>query len=169
MGEAFSALQSTTGLNCLPGCGRCCMNPDIEASVMEMLPFALKMYDDGRLDEWLLKTESPGRNFCLLLEPHGDEGKGACLSYEERPSICRMFGVAGYFDKNHSPTLSVCKYIKENHLDLPKAQASTPMLTHWSSKMASLHPELTKTKLPMNQAIREALNRVAFMAQYKQV
>jgi hypothetical protein len=33
-------------------CGKCCNNPEVEASVIEMLPLALRMYDEGKLEFW---------------------------------------------------------------------------------------------------------------------
>lgn len=115
MSETFSIYQASTGLHCLSNCGRCCQNPDVEASVLEMLPFALKIYDEGKLDEWLTKLETTDQKHCLLFVPTGGEGEGRCGSYNERPSVCRMFGVAGTFNKHHQVTLSICKYIKENN------------------------------------------------------
>ena len=58
MGKHFSEYQKSTGLHCLEGCGKCCTNPEVEASVLEMIPFALRMYDENRLDEWLEKLET---------------------------------------------------------------------------------------------------------------
>jgi Fe-S-cluster containining protein len=167
MSETFGQYQSSTGLNCLSGCGRCCMNPDIEASPLEMIPLALKIYDEGKLDEWLQKLESPGRDFCLLLKESENEGQGQCISYNERPSICRMFGVGGVFDKHHKTTLSICKYIKEASKNFPETTDGAPLIPLWSSKLASLDPELTQKKYPINKAIKLALEKVAFYAQYQ--
>jgi len=58
MGEEFSQFQKSSGLKCLEGCGRCCANPDIEASVLEMIPLALKIHDDGKTQEWLSIIEN---------------------------------------------------------------------------------------------------------------
>jgi Fe-S-cluster containining protein len=172
LSETFSTYQSSTGLACLSGCGRCCLNPDIEASILEMIPFALAIYDQGKMDEWLLKSESPAQNFCLIYE--GDTlGSGKCGSYEHRPSICRMFGVSGYFNKDHQATLSVCKYIKEKYPTLTQEKKgdatleNTPMLSFWTSKLSDLDPLLIQERMPINQAIRGALEKVSLYAQYQ--
>lgn len=172
MGETFSSYQSSTGLACLSGCGRCCTNPDVEASTLEMIPFALHIFDSGKMDEWLIKTESKAHVACLIYEGNS-EGQGQCTSYQHRPSICRMFGVAGYYGKDHQATLSVCKFIKEKYptetqkvKDLANLD-NTPMLSYWNSKMSDLDPQLTQERMPINQAIHSALEKVSLYAQYQ--
>ena len=172
MAETFSSYQSSTGLACLSGCGKCCTNPDVEASVMEMIPFALHIYDIGKMDEWLSKTEAKSHVSCLIF--NGDsQGQGSCSSYQHRPSICRMFGVAGYFDKEHQATLSVCKFIKEKYPAETKAMIkqvtleNTPMLSYWNSKMSDLDPQLVQERMPINEAIHRALEKVSLYAQYQ--
>jgi Fe-S-cluster containining protein len=161
MSDTFSSYQSGTGLVCPPGCGKCCLNPEIEASVLEMIPFALKVYDEGKLEEWLEKLESRTDPVCILLE------LSKCSSYEERPSLCRMFGVAGVLNKRQEVTLSICKYLKELNKNLPAPTEQTPLLPHWSSKLSALDPELISKKLPINLAIKGALEKIAFYTQYQ--
>lgn len=175
MAEEFSTYQRSTGLNCLEGCGRCCLNPEIEASVLEMLPFALKIHDENKLEFWLSKLENADLSTCILYESHSpDKSLGRCSSYHERPSVCRMFGVSGYFNKHHELNLSVCKYIKNEQPELfeeIKNQANeknTPMIIHWSYKMTQLHPETIMEKMPVSQAIKKALEKVSLYAQYQE-
>lgn len=167
MSATFSAYQSGTGLNCLSGCGRCCMNPEIEASVLEMIPFALKVYDQGQLDDWLLKIESNPRPYCILFQDGEIPGKGACQSYNERPSVCRMFGVAGTLNKHREITHSICKYIKEAYPEGAIPSEKTPLIPVWSARLASLDPELVTKKFPINVAIKKALEKIALYAQYQ--
>lgn len=174
MGQTFSSFQASTGLQCLKDCGRCCQNPDIEASMLEMLPFALKIYDEGKVDEWLEKIENTDRNYCLLLIPTNQQGNGYCSSYNERPSICRMFGVGGTLDKYRNITLSICKHIKESQPDLSKTRndeknPATPLFPMWTSQLATLDPELIQKKLPINLAIKAALEKISFYAQYQNI
>ena len=168
MSSTFSAYQSGTGLHCLSGCGRCCMNPEIEASVLEMILFALKVYDLGELDEWLSKLESP-RPYCILYAEGETPGKGSCSSYQERPSVCRMFGVAGTFNKHREITHSICKYIKEAYPEGATPTHETPLIPVWAAKLAALDPELVTKKLPINQAIKKALEKIALYAQYQPI
>lgn len=174
MGKEFSTYQRESGLLCLEGCGKCCKNPDIEASVLEMIPLALRMFDENRTDEWLEKLENPSQEHCLLYELSSPDGSnGSCKAYKERPSLCRMFGVAGFFNKRGEVTLSVCKYIREARPELAKTRESetdpenTPMLSNWSYRMAELDPALIQNKLPINQAFKKALEKVALYALYQ--
>lgn len=175
MGSSFSLYQNSSGLNCLEGCGKCCHNPDVAASVLEMVPLALKIFDDGKLDEWLDKLEAPESEHCLMYQMHSPDGtKGMCGVYQQRPSVCRMFGVAGYFNKHHEIGLSVCRLIREKYPEETKifeSQATpenTPMIVNWSYRMSQIDPALIQDKLPINQAIKLALEKVAFYAMYQQ-
>jgi hypothetical protein len=37
--KEIAAFQSWSGLHCKFGCGKCCTKPDIEATILEFLPF----------------------------------------------------------------------------------------------------------------------------------
>ena len=174
MWQSFSQYQKASGLFCLEGCGKCCNNPEVEASVLEMFPLALRILDDNKLEEWLDKLENPTQDHCMMYEPHSPDGsKGQCGVYKERPSLCRMFGVAGFYNKHREVTLSVCKLIREKYPDLTKTRESevteqTPMLAHWSYSLMQLDPALIQDRLPINEALKKALERVALYALYQE-
>lgn len=167
MSSTFSDYQKSTGLMCPPGCGRCCTNPEIEASVLEMIPFALKIYDEGQLEVWLDKIDKREDPRCILLETNETTGKTQCISYSERPSLCRMFGVAGTFNKRQEITFAICKHLKELNDSLPEVTPSTPLIPQWSGKLSALDPKLVSEKLPINLAIKGALEKIAFYTQYQ--
>jgi Fe-S-cluster containining protein len=165
MAQTFSDFQSSSGLPCLEGCGKCCLNPEIEASPLEMIPLALKIYDEGKLEEWMDKLEGREEDSCLVYT------EGKCGSYHERPAVCRMFGVAGYFDKHHKATLSICKYIRESNPE--QAQRSlagqalvAPMMAEWFAKLNSVDPNLTQDQKPLNEALKIALIKIALHENY---
>jgi Fe-S-cluster containining protein len=174
MWKTFSQYQSASGLYCLEGCGKCCNNPEVEASVLEMFPLALRILDENKLEEWLDKLENSNQAHCLMYEPHSPDGsKGQCGVYKERPSLCRMFGVAGFYNKHREVTLSVCKLIREKYPDLTKLRESevsseTPMLVTGSYLLANLDPALIQDRMPINLALKKALERVALYAQYQE-
>ncbi len=174
MASTFSDYQASTGLACLSGCGRCCVNPDVEASVLEMLPFALKIYDQGLLNEWLIKLENPATDYCVLFQGESS-GKGKCGHYLERPSVCRMFGVAGYADKNNQAVLSICKYIRENEPEKASEKQknldrkSVPMMSEWVSQICHLGEPAIQRRVPINNAIKQALEKIALFAQYQEL
>lgn len=169
MAIVFRAFQAKTELSCLAGCGKCCTNPDIEASPLEMLPMALDIFDRDMAQEILAQIESS--ESCIFYYPTSEDGaKGFCRSYSQRPSICRMFGVAGYSAKDGQATLSVCKLIKESaseHYDRAKSMAvDAPKISQWSARVRSLHPTLGEQRLPLNQALKLMLLRILLVAGY---
>lgn len=167
MSATFSGLQSQTDLPCLSDCGLCCHNPEVEATPLEMVPMALKILDEGTLEEWYERLQASEGKPCLIFN-----GKN-CGSYNERPSLCRMFGVAGYYNKQHEVTLSICKLIKEERPEatakaLKEAGPHTPVMTQWTSQMQALNPILTESRRPINQALKIALEKVALWSQYQE-
>lgn len=168
MSETFSDYQNKSGLNCVISCGgKCCQNPEVEASIFEMLPMAQKILEEGKLDEWVQKLETAEQDFCLIY----DQQSGKCTRYEERPSLCRMFGVAGYKNKRNEVTLSICKFIKESY-GVSEVQITpnepVPMLKDWSFKLGSVDHRLIQDKMPINQALYQALMKVALYAQLQE-
>ncbi len=172
MSQAFSSYQTRTGWNCITGCGRCCLNPEVEASPLEMLPMAFKLQAEGTLEEWIHRLEDTSQSHCLAYLPGEGPGQGKCGQYETRPSLCRMFGVAGYYDKSHSLTLSICRDIKEEYAirQIPTnlKREDVPMMADWSLRLNSLHPDLLRHKMPINQALHEALLKVSLYSQYQE-
>lgn len=173
MGQTFSAYQHTSGLSCMAGCGRCCLNPDVEASILEMIPLALRIYDEKKVDEWIKRLETSEQDHCLLYQSVG-ENKGQCVFYQERPSICRMFGVGGSLDKRKEVTLSICKFLKEEYPDKvlqlkAEKKEDAPIIMHWASRLTALHPELIKERYLINDALRRALEKIEFYAQYQEI
>jgi hypothetical protein len=133
---------------------------------------ALRILREGTLDEWITKLESAD-HVCVMWEGDRETGAGRCTSYETRPSICRLFGASGYFDKNHNVSMSVCKLIKETHsetlkkISVGRNPENTPMISQWYTKIQSLGSTELLERRPMNKAILGALQLVGFYAQYQ--
>ena len=148
------------------------MNPDIESTPLEMIPMALAIYDEGKLDEWIEKIKSARSSHCLAFVHDLDEGKGKCGRYQERPSLCRMFGVAGYLNKNEEVVLSICRVIKDHFGEeaIPRnlQEDSTPVMAKWTMLLASLDPRLIQERLPINEALLRALEKVALYMSFEE-
>jgi hypothetical protein len=86
-----------------------------------------------------------------------------------------MFGVAGYATKAGQPTLSICKYIRENDPALTKNveqnidPKTIPMMATWSSHIAHLGDPAIQRKIPINHAIQQALEKIALFAQFQEL
>ena len=114
LSQEFSAFQSSQSLNCVEKSGACCNKPDIEVSPLEMLPYALHLFDTGQAEQVFDELENYSGFACKQYQRLSLDGsEGYCGIYEYRPGICRMFGAAGYKTKSGEATLSVCKTIKQ--------------------------------------------------------
>src|ERR1044072_2248444 len=109
--EDIAAFQSWSGLHCQWGCGKCCFKPDIEASVLEFLPFAYHLYQQEKAFEWLEKLKTTDSPLCLILNPT-QNGAGLCSEYKHRGLICRLFGYTARTNKYGTKELVTCQIIK---------------------------------------------------------
>src|SRR5258708_26024057 len=96
---------------CECGCGKCCFKPDIEATMLECLPFALHLFKSNQAEEWLAKLNETDSDVCLILHPH-QSGAGLCSEYPHRGLICRLFGYSARTNKYGKRELVTCQIIK---------------------------------------------------------
>jgi Fe-S-cluster containining protein len=171
--QSFGAYQLRSGLNCIPGCGACCNNPNIEATVLEMLPLALRLYDLGQAETVLEELQGYSGFACYHYKRSSLDGlMGSCSVYKQRPVICRVFGAAGDRDKYGNARLSVCRQIK---LYKPEAYQvavhnlsldTPPRMATGKQRLRQLDFTLGKEDLPINQALEAALRRVLFQSSF---
>ncbi|MEN3159241.1 YkgJ family cysteine cluster protein [Alkalimonas sp. NCh-2] len=177
MADIYAGYQQVRGLHCRSGCGACCLHPEIEASVLDMLPLAMHLFDQGTAESTLAQLEAaPAGNSCPMYQPLSFDGKqGQCRIYQWRPTLCRTFGAAGYRDKHGKTALSTCKTIKQER---SSAYAETliameldppPMLSHARQQVDQLDYELSRSSLPIAEAMQLALYKVLFQACYSEV
>lgn len=172
----ISVFQSETSLHCLSGCGKCCTKPDIDASPLEFLPWAFHLFLNGQAEIMLdiLKTKTSSN--CQLYQPLTiiDRINGSCSNYKYRGLICRLFGYAASRDKLGELRLATCKIIKENQQE---AFADTeeaiknglyiPIFTDYYMNLAQIDYRLGNTILPINQAIKIAIEEVLHYYAYR--
>lgn len=163
--------QKATGLRCLPSCGHCCENPAVETTVFEILPLAVDLWRRNLAETYLarlagLKTMTS----CLFYQSDiSAQAVGHCREYQLRPAICRLFGFSTRKDKAGQAELVTCGLIKEKFpveyqkaCQKIKAGLSTPHLSDAARQIAALDLPLGQERLPINQALQEALERVGF-------
>lgn len=190
LSQEFSAYQSSQSLNCVEKCGACCNKPDIEVSPLEMLPFALHLFDIGQAEQVFDELQSYSGFACKQYQRLSLDGtEGYCGIYEYRPGICRMFGAAGYKTKSGEATLSVCKPIKQA---VPKKYAAAlitiqpawgqsnssdptttsgrkpPMIAEGRQKLAQLDYGLGEKLMPINEALSFMLGKILTISLYSQ-
>lgn len=171
--QTFGNYQRASGLACKPGCGACCSNPKVEATVLEMLPLALNLYDQGKAELVLAELEQYSGFSCYHFVRHSLDGQaGACSVYSQRPGICRMFGAAGVSSKDGNTRLSVCRVIKQEspaayQNALGTVQSTVPpAMTAGKSRLQQLDFSLGQHDFPINEALIQALKKVLFQSTY---
>jgi Fe-S-cluster containining protein len=165
----ISVLQSSTGMHCKFGCGKCCFKPDIEATPLEFLPFAHHLYKEGRAEEWYGKLTSSEEQLCLILNAT-QSGAGLCTEYKHRGLICRLFGYSARTNKYDEKELVTCNVIKTEQPEEYKAAAAKkdlPVMSQYYMQLHSIDPNLTTEFYPINKAIRKAIESVLHYYAYR--
>ena len=171
--QEIASFQSWSGLHCKFGCGKCCFKPDIEATILEFLPFAHYLYKQGKAFDWLEKLKSNDSDICQILNPT-QSGAGLCSEYPHRGLICRLFGYSARTNKYSERELVTCQIIKseqsENYnqaLDNIAQGKHVPMMNQYYMQLHAIDIDLTRDFYPINKAIRKAIETVLHYYAYR--
>jgi Fe-S-cluster containining protein len=169
----IAAFQSWSTLKCASGCGRCCYKPDIEATILEFIPFAHFLYTHDRAYEWLNTISSSSATICMILDP-GQTGVGLCSEYKHRGLICRLFGYSARTDKYNKAELVTCTVIKgEQTLAYESAalkvskSAAIPVMNQFYMRLHGIDADLSREFFPINQAIKRAIEVILHYYAYR--
>lgn len=176
--KKISSFQKKSGLNCIFGCGECCKNPDIEATIIEFFPLAYHLFLNGSANYYYQKLSTPEVNkVCLFfISENQDNQKGLCGIYPFRGLICRLFGFSYIIDKTGAIQLVTCKKIKLSFSDTMKdfennpklyLKKKCPGLIEFANKLSDISPNLSEKKYPINIAIKKAIEKVGLFYQIK--
>lgn len=172
----INAFKSETSLHCLTGCGKCCSKPDIDASPLEFLPWAFHLFLNGKAEETLLELDNSSISTCYIYRPFAllEEYNGSCSNYRYRGLICRLFGYAASRDKYGQLRLATCKIIKENQLEnfnnTEEAISKglyVPIFTDYYMQLSQIDYRLATTMLPINDALKIAIEEVLLYYAYR--
>ncbi len=171
--DEISSFQSWSGLHCKFGCGKCCFKPDIEATILEFLPFAHYLHKEGTAFEWLEKLKTTDSSICQILNP-SQAGTGLCTEYKHRGLICRLFGYSARTNKYSEPELVTCQIIKTEQSDsYQKAvdkivqEKDVPMMNQYYMQLHAIDADLTRDFHPINTAIKKAIETVLHYYTYR--
>lgn len=172
----IASFQAATGLQCPPGCGQCCENPEVETSPLEMVPMALELIRRGEAAAWLERVEAAGTpSRCVFYQPDAQTpGNGRCQMYMWRPALCRLFGFAAVTDKTGTPKLAACVKHKQVYPDqVAMTQVAianglpVPQFADWQTQIANVDPHWGYQRMPINQALKTAIERVSLSLAYE--
>ena len=174
--EMTRQFRRRSKLRCVAGCGRCCENPRIEATVLDVLPLAVYLWQKGEAQDRYEKARQisfSGECIFYQRDP-ASAGKGRCSVYPWRPSVCRLFGFSAGTDKNDQPQLVTCTTIKNGQTEefaaALKAVAEgmpVPRMKDFSVKVFSVDPDLARAWLRINEAAAKAIERLGLERQLK--
>ncbi len=163
-------------MDCFFGCGLCCTKPDIEASILEFLPLAQQHYDEDNAESMYELLQQDGLDpVCVNFKKHSThQDRGLCTQYTNRGLICRLFGYSARIDKYGNNELVTCARIKN---ESPKAYkkgakhvsdgGEVPVMSHYYRQLQAIDFELANQRLPINQAMLEALKIVMAYQAYR--
>ncbi len=172
--QEIAQFQSGSSLHCKWGCGKCCFKPDIEATILEFLPFAHHLYQQKKALEWLGKLEDTDSSICLILNPT-QQGAGLCSEYPFRGLICRLFGYSARRNKYGKPELVTCQIIKSEQSGaylaaekkLEEGQ-SIPFMDEYYMQLHAIDADLNRDFFPINEAIKRAIETVLQYYSYRE-
>jgi Fe-S-cluster containining protein len=174
--EVFDELQletdrfiSQSKVSCIQGCGLCCTNPKVSASVIEFLPLAFDLYYKGKAEEFLsLVAAATEDSYCVILKKMSvDADAGQCSDYQNRGLICRLFASSARKNKAGEKELLICKKIKEHKKEAYEAATvainqglDVPLSADYYTRLYNIDFNLTQEQLPINVAMRKAIEEV---------
>ncbi|MGA8180193.1 MAG: hypothetical protein WB792_09045 [Desulfobacterales bacterium] len=157
--------QLKSGLRCPNMCGGCCPTVDVLTTILELLPAAQEILFRGTGAFWMdrISAKDPSR-LCVFYQTRpAPEASGHCEFYAWRPAVCRLFGYAAIRTREGKSALAVCKHLKKTAPDSVSAamavEAEAPCFTWYGTQISGLDPVLGTKMLPINMALRHAIER----------
>ncbi len=163
-----SEFRRATGIVCPPGCGECCLAVVPRVSVIELLPAAEESFLRGEAESLLERIALVGEDGrCVFFSPDPFTlGNGRCTYYEFRPSVCRLFAYGTVKSKGGKPELVTCRRHKEKDPKIFRRVQeaiseglATPKFDQFLLQIFALDPSRGLERVPINQALRLALER----------
>ncbi|MFA9190936.1 YkgJ family cysteine cluster protein [Flavobacterium sp. FZUC8N2.13] len=161
--------QERSTLGCVAGCGKCCTNPEIDASPLEFLPWAFHLFLNGEAENVLFALKTSSKSSCYIYNPLSlvDKNKGNCSDYPYRGLICRLFGFGANKDKYGQYRMATCKIIKDNQKEAFEKTTIAinnglviPVFTDYYMNLSQIDFKLGNLILPINQALVFAIEEV---------
>ncbi len=168
---AVAGFAVRTEFRCPEACGACCRSEKVEATVLECLPLAFELFYTLQAELILKRLEKNNdEKQCVLYRPdYTAAGLWGCTQYRYRAVVCRMFGFAGNRDRQGKVRLAMCRVMKQeggvddDGIDLDDREAPLPLFMDAGLRITALHPGLGTVRMPINMALREALQKVGIL------
>ncbi|MFY9150555.1 MAG: alternative ribosome rescue aminoacyl-tRNA hydrolase ArfB [Prolixibacteraceae bacterium] len=164
-----SKFGKQSGLNCLTNCDLCCRKKDLEANVLEFLPFAYYLVQNN-LHEAALDLLETNPEHCINLAKTQVPGQtSGCSNYQYRGLICRLFGSSAIRDKSGHLVVYTCSKIKTAYPEQYKrtnerlnSGLPIPVISDVYSQIYFIDSLMAEDYNPINVSIRKAIEKVAY-------
>ncbi|MGL5082578.1 MAG: YkgJ family cysteine cluster protein [Microcoleaceae cyanobacterium] len=173
--QTVETFQAATHLHCPNGCGWCCQNPEVETTLLEMLPLVIELFQRGEIEGWLHQAAaSEYQGQCVFYQPDPlIEEKGRCQVYPWRPTLCRLFGFATVTQKSGQEQLAACvkhktavpDILKNAQTAIAQGTVHAPNFAEATQQITNLDPTLGQQRMPINAALRVAIERFGLYLQ----
>lgn len=163
-------------IGCIAGCGYCCSNPKVSASILEFLPLAFDLYEKGKAEKALEILEAKSEaDYCIIYKATSlDAAMGFCSDYQNRGMICRLFGSSARTNRTGKKEIITCKKIKEGKKEQYESASLSvnegmpvPLSSSAYSQLYNIDFQLTSEQMPINKAIQKALEAVLRFKYYE--
>lgn len=161
--EVITMIKTWFAVACPPGCGVCCdtHSDKIEASITEMLPLCVYLYENKTYQSWL---DRANQERCIFYSQASLQGRtGCCMVYDYRPLVCRLFGFTFMKDKYGGVMPVACSVLKRTFNEkIPSNKVpikAYPELRSFSLQSMMLDPFGGK-RYPINEAFINAMEYV---------
>ncbi|HCO97242.1 MAG TPA: zinc/iron-chelating domain-containing protein [Pseudothermotoga sp.] len=155
--EELKSIHDALGVRC-NGCRLCCQTAayNIEATMLEFIPLALHLIENGEFDKWFEKAQrAVPTDRCVLLVDESTKIEGGCSFYDYRPLVCRLFS-ASYVRRRNIEVLS-CQFLKR---ELSKKMDRLVDAQKYFDCLYDIDPYLAVQKRDINTAFKQALEYV---------
>ena len=161
-------------IHCLPACNACCLKKDMQANVLEFMPLAKFLIENGLHEEYL---DALGSNpvYCVnlsYLQVHGE--LAGCRNYNHRGLICRLFGSSALRNKNSELVYYTCSPIKKRYPEKMEelgrkinGKLKIPFASRYYELLRAIDPVLAEDYNPVNVSITKAIEKVAFYYSFR--
>lgn len=156
--EELKSIHDALGVRCY-GCRLCCETAayNIEATMLEFIPLALYLIENGDFDKWFEKAQrAVSTDRCVLLVDESIKVEGGCSFHQYRPLVCRLFSASYVKRKNNVEILS-CRFLKG---ELSKRIDHLVDAQTYFDRLYDIDPYLAIQRRDINTAFREALEYV---------
>jgi len=155
-------IKKEQNIDCIDGCGTCCMKENIEATILEFLPAANYLINNGNIDYYYKKTKES--KYCVFFNPLKTGGK--CELYKYRGLICRLFGFSARKNKYNKLEPITCNILKNN---ITKKFDDFPLIHDYYLRLSTIDPALFSPFYNINKAIQKSIEIVSLYHHFKKV